>query len=878
MNKLHLLLLEEDSERASKLKTIFEESSIGYSVFHVQEHGAFAHAMDHINHDVVLSGNFSEVEGVSGVIKTINAKGRNIPYIVITNPINEEYAISLMKAGAFNYVLKERLEKLPDAIMSAIEKYRLSEKRERFLNDILPREALMREAERLAQFGSWKHDLVSGNVWWSDEQYRILGYEPGEVMPSWDHFLVKVHADDVEFVNSAMDDALKYSERKKYAFRVVDGPNSLRYIHSEVFVTRNDDMRAIQMSGFFRDMTSLVQSEIRSLENEKKYYNLFENNPCALVVIDIATTRILSVNRAAILQYGYDMDDFLSKELYEFLPQDEHIRYNESKDEFISGADYKGNWRVLKKDGSVSWAEITSTDILFEGKQCRLVLANDITDKLESINQLKESEERLINSQRIAQVGSWEVNLRDNNSVKWSDETYRIFGLEPNAVAITQELFFSIVHPEDHAIFEKAVMEAVNNGGVYSAEFRIVLQDGTERLVSELGEMIFDEQTGGAIKVTGTAQDITERRNARMLLQKSEANLRSIFENTDTAYVLLDMELRILSFNRPAYRFSEEHLTKTLEEGAYAVNYFSDLTQAVVKKSLRDALNGANLSYEVSYPDDLGVDKWYYAHFHPVWSDDRSMLGVIMSLRDITERKTSELQEKKMTSELVQRNKDLEQFAYIISHNLRAPVANILGITDALKDGDLDDADQVIFMNGLHDSARKLDDVITDLNRILQLKNGLSENKEKVLFSTLVRDIKYSIGNTSENEMFQLQADFSEVDEMITLKSYLHSIFYNLISNSIKYKKIDLIPVISITSKKNANGIELIFRDNGLGIDMEKNGGMLFGLYKRFNHNAAEGKGIGLFMVKTQVETLGGKISVSSNVGEGAEFKIEFTA
>ena len=387
--------------------------------------------------------------------------------------------------------------------------------------------------------------------------------------------------------------------------------------------------------------------------------------------------------------------------------------------------------------------------------------------------------------------------------------------------------------------------------------------------------MIRDPETGKPIKLTGTAQDITERKMAKELLQKSEANLRSIFENTETAYLLLDMELCIVSFNQPAYKFSAAHLEKEITVGSYVVDYFAETTQALVRKSLIDSISGKDLSYELSYVNAEGNDQWYYAHFHPVWSPEKKILGAIMSLRNITKRKTSELQEKKITSELIQRNKDLEQFAYIISHNLRAPVANIIGISDALRDDTFDEGEKVIFMSGLHDSAKKLDNVITDLNRILQLKHGVNENKEIIQFSNIVNDIKFSIGGIAVNDIFQIQCDFSEVDEMITLKSYMHSIFYNLISNSLKYRKPDIAPVIEIRSRKLDDRIELYFKDNGIGIDMEKNGDMLFGLYKRFNQHIAEGKGMGLFMVKTQVETIGGKISVKSKVGDGTEFKIE---
>ena len=103
----------------------------------------------------------------------------------------------------------------------------------------------------------------------------------------------------------------------------------------------------------------------------------------------------------------------------------------------------------------------------------------------------------------------------------------------------------------------------------------------------------------------------------------------------------------------------------------------------------------------------------------------------------------------------------------------------------------------------------------------------------------------------------------------------MYSIFYNLISNSIKYRRQHIPSVIAIESRLAKNKMELIFIDNGMGIDLNKNGGTVFGLYKRF-HNHIEGKGMGLFMVKTQVETLGGKISIKSAENKGTEFKIEF--
>ncbi|MDO8992314.1 MAG: HAMP domain-containing sensor histidine kinase, partial [Daejeonella sp.] len=150
-----------------------------------------------------------------------------------------------------------------------------------------------------------------------------------------------------------------------------------------------------------------------------------------------------------------------------------------------------------------------------------------------------------------------------------------------------------------------------------------------------------------------------------------------------------------------------------------------------------------------------------------------------------------------------------------------------------------------------------------------------SERNVDVEFSTVVEDIKISIKNLFELDIIEIGYDFAEINTFSTLKSYIHSIFYNLIYNSIKYRQPQIPCLIKIESHLLDKKLQLVFTDNGMGIDLEKQGDQVFGLYKRF-HTHIEGKGLGLFMVKAQVEKLGGKISVRSEVNKGTEFKIEF--
>ena len=233
-------------------------------------------------------------------------------------------------------------------------------------------------------------------------------------------------------------------------------------------------------------------------------------------------------------------------------------------------------------------------------------------------------------------------------------------------------------------------------------------------------------------------------------------------------------------------------------------------------------------------------------------------------------------QKEKMTADLIQRNKDLEQFTYIISHNLRAPVANIIGLSYRLQKLDLADDIKKQIVSGLSTSVNKLDEVIRDLNDILKIRQKVDESKQLINLTQFASDIHLSIEKMVENENADIVWDFTGADEIVTIKSYLHSIFYNLISNSLKYRQPGIPPEIHISSQKLNNKIILLFKDNGLGIDLPKLSDQVFGLYKRFHTDRAEGKGMGLYMVKTQVEAMGGKITINSEVNKGTEFKIEF--
>jgi signal transduction histidine kinase len=252
---------------------------------------------------------------------------------------------------------------------------------------------------------------------------------------------------------------------------------------------------------------------------------------------------------------------------------------------------------------------------------------------------------------------------------------------------------------------------------------------------------------------------------------------------------------------------------------------------------------------------------------------DEDVLGkALLTMR--TNLKISEEDLMQTAENLMQRNKELEQFTYIISHNLRAPVANIMGLYQLLALETDDSLESRKLVSGLGTSIQRLDNVITDLNMILEVKQQVHEQMEHVSFTQIAEDIKKTFGLYVQKGLIEINWDFRTADTIYSLKNYIYSVFYNLISNSIKFKRAEEKLLLEITSQNKKDKVVIYFKDNGKGIDLKLNGHTLFGLYRRFDLSV-DGKGMGLYMVKTQVETLGGQVRVQSKINSGTTFSIE---
>ncbi|GCC49908.1 hypothetical protein SanaruYs_01220 [Chryseotalea sanaruensis] len=224
-----------------------------------------------------------------------------------------------------------------------------------------------------------------------------------------------------------------------------------------------------------------------------------------------------------------------------------------------------------------------------------------------------------------------------------------------------------------------------------------------------------------------------------------------------------------------------------------------------------------------------------------------------------------------MNHELISHNNNLQQFSYTISHNLRGPVASLQGLFSLLNPKELGENNKELFAH-FNNSIKALDGTIKDLSHIIELKNDVSSVRDKVSLLAELTQIKTLLQREIIEQEVTITHEFG-LSEFESVKPMVHSILYNLISNAIKYRSYERPLVITLRSQRIGKQIQIEVQDNGLGIDLVQYKDKLFGLYKRF-HTHTEGKGLGLFLVKLQAESLGGSIKVSSKPGVGSTFTI----
>lgn len=332
------------------------------------------------------------------------------------------------------------------------------------------------------------------------------------------------------------------------------------------------------------------------------------------------------------------------------------------------------------------------------------------------------------------------------------------------------------------------------------------------------------------------------------------ANYDGYFEKINPAFVKL-------------LGYSEEELkSRLISEFIYGED--RELTAAHREKLKR---NVPLVNFENRYVCKSGKLVWLHWTSIPV--EKEQLIYAIA--KDVTHKKELENERISHLSQLSEVNEELKRLNYTTSHDLRSPLNNLISMVDLIDLTKIEDTETSEILSFIRLSAEGLKASLNSLVDASKQNSILADKLEEVSFHATLQKVQNTIGTLIQKARARFQVDFSGLESVRFNTAYMESIFLNLITNSIKYARPEVPPVISIRASQKDGEPTLTYSDNGLGFDMEKVGHLIFNLDQRF-HGNEDSKGVGLYLVHSHVTSLGGSINVDSKVNEGTTFTIKF--
>ncbi len=365
-------------------------------------------------------------------------------------------------------------------------------------------------------------------------------------------------------------------------------------------------------------------------------------------------------------------------------------------------------------------------------------------------------------------------------------------------------------------------------------------------------------------------------------LVESEAHFKVLVNHHPDLISLLDKNFRYIFVNKTVLqtgRIPEELLIgKTIYELGLPEE-FVKLQEHYLQKAFQ---TGEYDSYETFMKlPQLGTRRLRFSVVPVFDTNGQEVESVLNLAKDVTDQKEfeNELNEtihelQELSGNLANKNRQLQDFAYIVSHNLRSPMSNLVALMN-LYENEKSAEQKEFLVRKIGEVTRSFSKTIDELTEVVKIRQQINIEFQHHRFEEVVEDIKTMLDRQIVNSNSQIHYDFSACDTIRYPKVYLESILLNLITNAIKYRSEQRELTVRLSTRMVDGSILLICEDNGLGIDLKKFGDKIFGMNKTFHPNP-DSRGMGLFITRNQIESLGGSITVESELGKGSVFTVLF--
>ncbi len=625
--------------------------------------------------------------------------------------------------------------------------------------------------------------------------------------------------------------------------------------------------------GYGIDITDRVLAEQKFEKSRHRYKALFDSNPQMVFIIDKSGI-ILDVNNSGIIQLGYSYDELVNENVSKLFPVDYHSIVEKSINVCFEQSYKEHNWELvkIKKDGIIiNVFEVARCIKIVETEEpVLLVVCTDISEKKRNEKLLQESSEfnKMLLEEMPVPVAVIEQGIIINVNTAFCD----LFCLKKEEAK--NKFLLDLVDSQFHEYLSLKIAERYSSAEkVMDCEVLMQTLDG-EKLNVLINGTLF--KTKDEVLTLAVFNNITSIRQAEAREKAAEYRSKAILNSSLDAIVLIDSSGKIIEWNKQAETIlgytMNEVIGKSLEQFIIPEKYKQKHREGIERYNLTKIGPALNKLLELPALHKDGYEFPVELFIVAIEINGQEVFSAF--IRNIEERKKSENNLKSLAQELSKQNEDLKRFAYITSHDLRAPVINLNALLEYYDMNNPSSELNLELISKFKSSAERISETLNDLLEVTRVKDRTqSEEKTKCKVSEIFNNCVNDNIELLKSVNAKIFSDFCNLHEVYFAKSVLNSIFTNLITNSVKYSDPERTLELKVSTRVLYGKYVISFSDNGLGMDMSKIKNRLFTLYQRF-HNHVEGRGLGLYLVKSQLEALGGSLSVQSQEQVGTEFTI----
>ena len=704
-------------------------------------------------------------------------------------------------------------------------------------------------------------DRIYTNVWTKDESLLIITPRKEYVGKK----LSQVISGETLFRMDSAIETVFISQQPQYVEFLV--PNTDRW--SSTKISYIDQDRVLMLA---RNITERKKAEMELAKSEHKFRAMAENIPGAIYLrSNDEKSTMVYLNDYVTKITGYSASEFISNtisfvQLYH--PEYKEYIFNLVDKALNDHVSFQLEYRIKHKSGEWRWLEEVGTGVYANDSLIMIEgFISDITPRKlaeEELRRMADEHSRVFNNSiHLNCVANF-----DGYFIKLNQAWEKTLGWTLEELKTTK--FREFIHTDDQNRTEDMVAHISAGNSVSTFENRYRCKDGSYRWLLWSSSPDINRKL-----IYASAIDITERKKSEEELERIANENFRVFNNSVHLNCIANLEGYFVKLN-PAWEKILGWTREELKSKRFSEFVLSD-DQDKTNRYFKHLVAGNDMiANENRYRCKDGTYRWL------LWSSsmDKERKLIYSSAIDITARKKSEEElERSNTSlevaalELQEQNRQLDDFAHIVSHNMRSPIGNIKALIGFLNSTSTIDDYRLIF-GKLIDVSENLNETMNELLETLKFKKNADVVQSEIRFDGILNKVIQSLQGEIIQTGAVIQSEF-QAPSLQYSKTHLESVFQNIISNAIKYRSTIRILEIFVRTIKIDGAIELRISDNGLGIDMTLHGDKLFGLHKTF-HEHKDARGVGLFLVKTQIEALGGSIHAESEVDKGTTFIIRF--